>query len=138
MQMGEEILAQPGTLKGEANRKTQLEAFGRENVGHLQHALVILLLLELGAGFPVDDESDLTMKLQCGGSDRGCKRSFNSVGYGHCLGGAAGEKENSLGFEDGADAHGDGALGNFFFSGKEVPVVFDGLFAKNLQTGSRA
>src|SRR4029077_6015101 len=45
---------------------------------------------------------------------------------------------NSLCFEDGADAHGDGALGNLFVGGKEMAVVFDGLFAENFQTGTRA
>src|SRR4029077_5190355 len=66
------------------------------------------------------------------------ERPFNGVSHSLCLGGAAGQKENSLCFEDGADAHGDGALGNLFISSKEFAVVFDGLLAENFQTGSRA
>jgi hypothetical protein len=48
-------------------RNSGLEALGRENRGHVENALVILLLLELRAGFSVDNESNVAMKLQGGG-----------------------------------------------------------------------
>ncbi len=41
-----------------------LKALGRENGGHLQHALVILLLLEQRAGLLIDEEGDVGMELQ--------------------------------------------------------------------------
>src|SRR5258708_35787349 len=97
----------------------------------------MLLLVEMGAGLLIDDEGDIAVKLQCGSSDRGCERSLNGFGDSGCLGGAICEKENPLCFENGADAHGDGALGNLFFGGEELAVVFDGFFAENFQTGSR-
>src|SRR5258706_7349356 len=112
-------------------RNGGLKALGRENSGHLEHTLVILLLLELRAGFSVDNESNVAVELQCGGSHRGCKRSFNGFGDGRCLRRAASEKQNSLCFENGANSHGDRALRNFFFSGKELAIVFDGFPAEN-------
>src|SRR5258708_15584512 len=135
--VAEEILAQRGTPEGNATTESRLQALGRKDGGHLQNALVILPLLELGAGFLIDNERYVAMKLERGSSDRGCERSFNGFGDSGCLGGAICEKENPLCFENGADAHGDGALGNLFFGGEELAVVFDGFFAENFQTGSR-
>src|SRR5260370_34060285 len=53
------------------------------------------------------------------------------------FGGAVGEKQNYLRFENGADAHSDGALRNFFFGGKELAIVLDGFLAENFQAGAR-
>ncbi len=108
--------------------RTLLQAFGGENRGHLQHTLVILLLLEFRAGFAIDDESYIAMKLQRGGRNGGGERAFDGLGDRSGFRGAAGQQKNSLGFENGSDAHGDGALRNLVLRGEEFAIVLDGLF----------
>src|SRR6267142_6719492 len=113
---------------GNANQML-LQPFRSENRSHFQNALVILLLLKFCASLAIDNESYITMKLQRGGGNRGGKRPFNRLGDSCGFGGAAGQQKNSLGFENGSDAHGDGTLRNLVLGGEESTVVLNGLFA---------
>jgi hypothetical protein len=43
-----------------------------------------------------------------------------------------GQEQDPPGIEDGADAHGDGALGHFRFVREDMAIVFDGFAAQRL------
>src|SRR6202030_2921313 len=121
----------------ECNKRNPLQALRRQNSGHLQNALIILLLFKLRASLAIDNERHLTVKLECGGGYRCGDWSLNGFGDGGGFGRATGEKENPLCLKNGPNAHGNGTLRDLFFSGKKLAVIFDGFFAEHFQASSR-
>ena len=93
--------------------------------------MVVIALGELGGGGIVDDEGDVGMELQRGGGDRGGDGAFDGFGDGGGFGCAGGQQQDLARFEDGADAHGDGAARAFFAGGEGFGVVVDGFLAQN-------
>src|SRR5580700_222839 len=118
--------------------KQTLQAVGGQDGGHLQDAGVIVVVLELGAGLLVDDKGYIRVKLQRGGGDGGGDGAFDGLGDGGGFRGAAGQQQDAVGFQDGADAHGNGALGEFFAGSEKLAIVVDGFLAENFQAGAGA
>jgi hypothetical protein len=114
------------------------EAVGSEEGGHLEDAEVVVALGELGGGGIVDDEGDFGMELEGGGRDGGSDGAFDGFGDGGGFGIAGGEEQDLAGFEDGADAHGDGAAGAFFARSKKLGVVVYSFLVEDFQAGARA
>src|ERR1700686_1590078 len=139
----EAILAQPACEVTETASSGGLQALGSENRGHLENAAVILLLLELRAGFLIDQESNLRVQLQRRSGHRSGYRTFDGLGNRRGFGRTAGQRQNSPRLQNGSDSHGDGALRNLFAGGKKLAVVLNCFFRQDFQarsgteTGSR-
>ena len=78
------------------------------------------------------------MELEGGGGDGGGDGAFDGFGDGGGFGSAGGEEQDFAGFEDGADAHGDGAAGAFFTGSEKFGVVVESFLVEDFQTRARA
>jgi hypothetical protein len=109
------------------------EAIGGQEGGHFEYAVIVVALGELRGGGIVDDEGDVGMKLQGGGGDGGGDGSFDGFGDGSGLGGAGGEQENFPGFQNRADAHGDGTARTLFAGSEGFCIVVQRLPAQDFE-----
>src|SRR5690349_18554623 len=109
------------------------EAIGSEKGGHFEDAMIVVALRELGSSGIVNDERYVGMELQGGSGNGASNRPFDGLGDGSRFGFAGSEQKNFAGFEDSADAHGDGAARAFLTTREEFRVVVDGFLAQNLQ-----
>src|SRR6266404_7376944 len=78
------------------------------------------------------------MVLQRGSGDAGGDRAFDGLRDRDGFRWTAGKKQNAFCFKNRADAHGDGAFGDFFAGRKKFAVVVDGFLAKDFQTRAGA
>src|ERR1700743_849804 len=95
-------------------------------------------MLEIRAGFLIDDESPVGMMLQRGGGDTRRDRPFDSLRDRSRLRRAAGEQQNAERFEKCADAHRSGGPRNFFAGLERFAIVVDGFFRQNFQARAGA
>src|SRR4030095_766096 len=114
------------------------EPLRREKLRHLEDVPVIVALNQRICRFLVDDKGYVGMHLQSGSADRGSDGTLDGFGDSCGFGAAGGEKKQTLGVHNRADAHGDGAFGHIRFAGENVTVVFNSFTAKGFQSRSRS
>src|SRR5690349_3868274 len=86
------------------------KTFGGKKLRHLENMPVIIALRQRISGFFVHDERHVGMHLQRGSADRRSDGPFDGFGHGGSFGTAGSQQQHALGFQNGADTHGDGTL----------------------------
>ena len=118
-------------------QESRLEPVRGEESSHLEDAVVIVALGELRCRGLVENERHIRMELQGRRGDGAGDRAFDGFGDGGGLGRAGGQQKDFAGFEDRADAHGDGAARAFFAGTEKLGVVVERLAAQDFEAHAR-
>src|SRR5262249_18389766 len=103
----------------------------------LEHTAIVVTLSERVSSVFVDDKSHVGMKLQCRSANGRRDWAFDGFGDGGSFRFSCGENQDAAPVENRADAHGDGALGNFRSGREKSAIVFNRFEREFFQTSAR-